>query len=266
MQSMYNILMIPYSVEEGVNALRQVSIDFPNSNLPEVLDDLRRSIALALGIPEDYIALARGGSKENKDDKISTNPRYSKMLSMVQQSLAKGVVDFIYKHLTTKYTNKDGVLVQRVEKDKIEVLFKSSTNINDKLEEERLMLKAENMSNMVQVIDSVSGSPNIPAKVNGQQFLQYWTTQFEKNPFLRNVFEMMTPEEMQQQYGPDMEPNTGDEGGQAPEEGGQERQEQPEGKGEKQQPQQGKQEVEQIVKQNPEGMSKEEEVIRNSFQ
>ena len=266
MQSMYNILMIPYSVEEGVNALRQVAIDFPNSNLPEVLDDLRRSIALALGIPEDYIALAKGGSKENKDDKISTNPRYSKMLSMVQQSLAKGVVDFIYKHLTTKYTNKDGVLVQRVEKDKIEVLFKSSTNINDKLEEERLMLKAENMSNMVQVIDSVSGSPNIPAKVNGQQFLQYWTTQFEKNPFLRNVFEMMTPEEMQQQYGPDMQPNTGDEGGQAPEEGGQEQKQQPEGKGEKQQPQQGKQEVEQIVKQNPEGMSKEEEVIRNSSQ
>ena len=260
MQSMYNILMIPYSVEEGVNALRQVAIDFPNSNLPEVLDDLRRSIALALGIPEDYIALSRGGSKENKDDKISTNPRYSKMLSMVQQSLAKGIVDFIYKHLTTRYTNEEGVLVQTVDKDKIEVLFKSSTNINDKLEEERLMLKAENMSNMVQVIDSVSGSPNIPAKVNGQQFLQYWTTEFEKNPFLRSILEPMTEEEMRAQFGDDMRPNTGDEGGNPEAEGGQ-----PEGKG-KEQPQQPKQEVEQVVKQNPEGMSKEEEVIRNSFQ
>lgn len=29
MQSMYNILMIPYSVEEGVNSLKQVAIDFP---------------------------------------------------------------------------------------------------------------------------------------------------------------------------------------------------------------------------------------------
>ena len=263
MQSMYNILMIPYSVEEGVNALRQVAIDFPNSNLPEVLDDLRRSIALALGIPEDYIALSKGGSKENKDDKISTNPRYSKMLSMVQQSLAKGVVDFIYKHLTTKYTNKDGVLVQRVEKDKIEVLFKSSTNINDKLEEERLMLKAENMSNMVQVIDSVSGSPNIPAKVKGQQFLQYWYTEFEKNPFLRTILEPMTEEEMQAQYGPDMEPNTGDEGGNSEAGGEQPQEEQPKEAQGKEQP---KQEVEQTIKQNPEGMSKEEEVIRNSFQ
>lgn len=263
MQSMYNILMIPYSVEEGVNALRQVAIDFPNSNLPEVLDDLRRSIALALGIPEDYIALSKGGSKENKDDKISTNPRYSKMLSMVQQSLARGVIDFIYKHLTTRYTNKEGILTQTVDKDKIEVLFKSSTNINDKLEEERLMLKAENMGNMVNIIDNISGSPNIPVKVKGDQFLQYWYTQFEKNPFLRDIMEPMTEEEMKAQYGPDMEPDTGDEVESPKEEGQKQGEEQPEGKGE--QPQQ-KQESEQIIKQKPDGVSKEEEVIRNSFQ
>ena len=264
MQSMYNILMIPYSVEEGVNALRQVAIDFPNSNLPEVLDDLRRSIALALGIPEDYIALAKGGSKENKDDKISTNPRYSKMLSMIQQSLGKGVVDFIYKHLTTRYTNREGVLVQTVDKDKIEVLFKSSTNINNKLEDERLMLKAENMSNMVQVIDSVSGSPNIPAKVKGKQFLQYWYSEMEKNPFLRDIFEEMTEEEMKAQYGPDMEPNTGDEG--QPQDGGQQGAQQEGGKKAEGQPQQPKQETEQVIKQPQGTVTKEEEIIRNSFQ
>lgn len=266
MQSMYNILMIPYSVEEGVNALRQVSIDFPNSNLPEVLDDLRRSIALAIGIPEDYIALARGGSKENKDDHISTNPRYSKMLSMVQQSLGKGIVDFIYKHLTTRYMDTEGVLTQRVEKDKIEVLFKSSTNINNKLEEERLMLKVENMSNMIQVIDSVAGSPSIPAKVKGDSFMQYWYTELEKNPFLRDILEPMTEEEMQAQYGPDMEPNTGDEGGQEQAEG---EQQQPQQKQEQQAPQ--KQGAEQVAKggQQPpqqQVMSKDEEMIRNSFQ
>jgi len=265
MQSMFNILMIPYSVEEGVNSLRQVAIDFPNSNLPQVLDDLRRSIALAIGIPEDYIALANG-SKENKDDHISTNPRYSKMLSMIQQSLAKGVVDFIYKHLTTRYTNSEGILTQTVDKDKIEVLFKSSTNINNKLEEERLMLKAENMSNMVNVIDSIASSPNIPAKVKGDNFLQYWYTEMEKNPFLRDIFEKMTPEEMQAQYGPDMEPNTGDEA-QGAEKGGEQPAEKPQ-KGEKQEvePQQ-KQEVEQVVKEPQETAdTKEEEVIRNTFQ
>lgn len=263
MQSMYNILMIPYSVEEGVNSLKQVAIDFPNSNLPDVLDDLRRSIALAIGIPEDYISLARGGSKENKDDHISTNPRYSKMLSMIQQSLSKGIVDFIHKHLVARYTNSEGVLTRRIEKSKIEVLFKSSTNINNKLEDERLMLKAENMSNMLNVIDTVAASPNIPAKVKSDQFFQYWYAQMEKDPHLRDILEPMSEEEMQQQYGPDMTPNTGDEN-QA--DGGEEQQSQQE-KGEKSQEQpQPKQQVEQIQKPNAEGVSQEEEIIRNSFQ
>ena len=267
MQSMYNILMIPYSVEEGVNALRQVSIDFPNSNLQEVLDNLGRSIALAIGLPEDYIALSRGGAKENKDDHISTNPRYSKMLSMIQQSLAKGATDFIYKHLTTRYTNRDGVLTQTVDKDCIEIIFKSSTNINDKLEEERLMLKAENMSNMIGVIDNVAASPNIPAKVKGEQFLQYWYAELEKNPFLRDILEPMTEEEMQAQYGSGMEPNTGDEGDLQKEggKGGQQPQQPQQAEPQPQQPPQ-QQEVEQIIKQPKEAGTKEEEILRNSFQ
>lgn len=267
MQSMYNILMIPYSVEEGVNSLKQVAIDFPNSNLPQVLDDLRRSIALALGIPEDYIAMAQGGSKENKDDKISTNPRYSKMLSMIQQSLSKGIIDFIYKHLTTRYTNQEGVLTQTVEKDKIEVLFKSSTNINNKLEDERLMLKAENMGNMVNVIDGIASSPNIPAKVVGENFLKYWYTQMEKDPFLRSVFKLMTEDEMKAQYGPD--DGSGEE---APTENQEQEVEQSKesndsekSKSFEETPQQ-KQEVEQIQRPDQEGSTKEEEIIRNTFQ
>ena len=264
MQSMYNILMVPYSVEEGVNSLRQVAIDFPNSNLPQVLDELRRSIALALGIPEDYIALSQGGAKENKDDHISTNPRYSKMLSMIQQSLAKGVVDFIYKHLTTRYTNREGVLTQTVEKDKIEVLFKSSTNINNKLEDERLMLKAENMSNMIGVIDNVAASPSIPVKVKGDNFLQYWYTEMEKNPFLRDIFDKYTEEELKAQNGETDE--EGSEGGQGNAEQPVEAptKEQPVKKVVKEEPQ--KQEVEQVVKPDQKGVSQEEEVIRNTFQ
>ena len=263
LQSMYNILMIPYSVEEGVNALKQVAVDFPASNLPEVLDTLLRSIALALGIPEEYIALIKNGAKENKDDHISTNPRYSKMLSMIQQSLSKGMVETIYKHLKAKYTNKEGVLIESIDKNKIEVLFKSSTNINNKLEDERMMLKAENASSMVSVIDTISGSPNIPVKVKGEEFLNYWKVQMEKDPHIRNIFEMMTDEEMQQMYGPDKLPGTGDEPQageqQQPDKGGEEPQQAPEDEKQVQ-----KTEVEETPE--PVENTKEEEVIRNSFQ
>ena len=263
LQSMYNILMIPYSVDEGVNALKQVAVNFPDSNLSEVLDDLRRSIALALGIPEQYIALVKGGAKENKDDHISTNPRYSKMLSMIQQSLAKGIVEFIYKHLKSRYTNAEGILTEVIDKDKIEVLFKSSTNINNKLEDERLMLKAENMQSMVSVIDTIASSPNIPAKVKGDQFLEYWRTQMEKDPHIRNMFEIMSQEEIQQMYGiPNDVPA---EGGQPQGGAPQEIQTQPAPKEEEAQgegqPQQAPPQAQQQT-----GDSQQEQVIKSTFQ
>ena len=266
MQSMYNILMIPYSVDEGVNALKRVAVDFPNSNLAEVLDTLLRSIALALGIPEEYIALIKNGAKENKDDHISTNPRYSKMLSMIQQSISKGIVEFIYKHLKARYTNKDGLLTQVVEKDKIEVLFKSSTNLNNKLDDERLMLKAENMQSMVGVIDSIAASPNIPVKVKSENFLEFWRAEMEKNPHIRDMFEMMTDEERARLYGPDLTPNTGDEGEGVDQEGApQEGDEPPQEVQTKPAP---KEEEVKVEKVQPDDNvdTKQEQVIRNTFQ
>ena len=266
MQSMYNILMIPYSVDEGVNALKQVAVDFPNSNLAEVLDTLLRSIALALGIPEEYIALIKNGAKENKDDHISTNPRYSKMLSMIQQSISKGIVEFIYKHLKARYTNKDGLLTQVVEKDKIEVLFKSSTNLNNKLEDERLMLKAENMQSMVGVIDSIAASPNIPVKVKSENFLEFWRAEMEKNPHIRDMFEMMTDEERARLYGPDLTPNTGDEGEGVEQEGAQQQADEPPQEVQtKPAPKEEEVKVEK-VQPNDNVETKQEQVIRNTFQ
>ena len=271
MQSMFNILMIPYSVDEGVNALKQVAINFPNSNLPEVLDDIRRSIALALGVPEQDLAISRGGSKETKEDVLTTNPRYSKMLSMIQQSISKGIVNFIYKHLRAKYTNSEGYLERVVDKDKIEVLFKSSTNLNDRIEDERLMLKAENMSSMVQVIDTIAQSPHIPAKVNGDQFLEYWQSQMEKDPHIRNIFELMSPEEMERFYGPDGIPNTGDETLKNDQQGNQEEQPQQRQGEEEMSPEQLEQlqqmqGSEKTPQTSPEQNTKDEEEIRNSFQ
>ena len=266
MQSMYNILMIPYSVDEGVNALKQVAVNFPDSNLADVLDTILRSIALALGIPEEYIALIKGGAKENKDDHISTNPRYSKMLSMIQQSLSKGIVEFIYKHLKARYTNSDGILTQVIDKNKIEVLFKSSTNINNKLEDERLMLKAENMQSMVGVIDTIASSPNIPAKVKGEEFLEYWKSQMEKDPHIRNIFEILSEEEMQRLYGPDMTPGTGDEGDEEDtEEKPVKQQEQPP---QEVQTKPSKEEEVEVnkVRPNDNVSTEQEQVIRNSFQ
>jgi hypothetical protein len=125
------------------------------------------------------------------------------------------------------------------------------------------MLKAENMSSMVGVIDSVAASPNIPAKVNGEEFLEYWRTQMEKDPHIRNIFTPLSDKEMQKLYVPDMTPGTGDEGEGAPEEQGQ-----PQPKQQEQAPQ-GEEEQKTVVKEEPveeEPDTRQEQIIRNSFQ
>ena len=130
------------------------------------------------------------------------------------------------------------------------------------------MLKVENMSNTLNLVDDIASSPNVPVKVKGDNFLQYWHAELEKNPFLRDIFEKMTPEEMKAQFGPDETPSTGDEA-QGAEEGGKQPAEKPQ-KGEKEvvkEPDEGgKQEVEQVVKEPQEAGTQEEQIIRNTFQ
>jgi hypothetical protein len=188
------------------------------------------------------------------------------MLSMIQQSISKGIVEFIYKHLKARYTNRDGILTQVVEKDKIEVLFKSSTNLNNKLEDERLMLKAENMQSMVGVIDSIAASPNIPVKVKSENFLEFWRAEMEKNPHIRDMFEMMSEEERARLYGPDLTPNTGVEGGEVDQEGAQQQADEPPQEVQtKPAPKEEEVKVEK-VQPNDNVETKQEQVIRNTFQ
>lgn len=202
LQSMQQIQLVPYSVEEGTNSMRQVSITYSDSDLTDKINDLRKSIALAVGVPESYLTSSSYlGNKETKEDSLLTNPRYSRMLSNIQQLIAKGIIDLIYKHLTAKYTNAEGIVTQSIDREKIEVLFKSATNLNDRLEDENLLLNAETVGSLVNVIDTMAASPNIPLKVKGEKMLEFWKEQMDKEPHIRDMFELMTPEEQEAMYG-----------------------------------------------------------------
>ena len=131
------------------------------------------------------------------------------------------------------------------------------------------MMKAENISSMVTVVDTIAASANIPAKIVGKEFIEYWKIQMEKDPHLRNILEEMTPEEMEQTYGPDQIPNTGDEPKGLPNEVQNNQQQVPPEEAQ-QVPQQPQEEVEtktEVKSRNtsPKADTKEEEEIRSSF-
>lgn len=202
LKNMNTIELIPYDVENNANAMRQIMLNYGETNLIEKINDVRKTIAMAVGIPEQYISTTTyNGQKDTKEDTIQTNPCYSMMLSRVQILIAKGIRDFAYDHLRVKYSNEAGILKRDIDKDKIEVIFQSSTNLNDRLENESMMLRGEMMSSLLSVIDSVAGSPNIEVKVITDNFLGMWRDQFRSNPSVRDIFERQTAEDIKIQRG-----------------------------------------------------------------
>ena len=198
MSSMSKIEFIPYSVEEGTNSVRQIEVDYPENKLSDILNNIRKVIALSVGIPEQNLSTSTDGLKNNKEDNITTNPMYSRMLSRIQQLLAKGIRETFYKHLKYKYSNEQGLLTKSIDKDKIEILFNATTNLNDRLEDEGLLLKAETVGSMLGVIEEIASSVNIPVKVRGDMIIEYWKRQMYKDVYLRDCIELMTPEEQKQ--------------------------------------------------------------------
>ena len=210
LQQMNSVELIPYSAEDSTNAMSQIKLDYGDNNLSEKINDLRKIIALAVGIPEQYISTSTYmGQKDTKEDTIQTNPRYSMMLSRIQQLLAKGIREVCYSHLKSKFCSPESVLRRTVEKEKIEVIFKSCTNLNDRLENENMMLRAETMGSLLAVIDNVAGSPHLPIKVKPEKFIRMWQEQLRNNPHIRDMFELMTTSEHEQnREDAGFEPNT----------------------------------------------------------
>jgi len=71
--------------------------------------------------------------------------------------------------------------------------------LNSRLENENMILNAEAMSNLLGMVDGVATSQNINVKVITDQFLELWKKEFAKVPAVRDIFEPMTEEEIQQQ-------------------------------------------------------------------
>ena len=200
LQYMQQIELVPYSQDEGTNTMRQIQVNYKDSNLTDKINNLRKIIAQAVGIPESYLAtMTYQGAKDTKEDALHTNPRFSRMLTKIQQLIAKGIRDVIYKHLKFQYSNTEGVCTRKIDKDNIEVLFDSATNLNSRLENENMILNAQAMSDLLGMVDAVATSQNIHVKVETKNFLNLWKKEFAKLPEVRDIFVEMTEEEIEEQ-------------------------------------------------------------------
>jgi hypothetical protein len=189
MEHLKQIQLIPHSTEGGINSIQQINLNQGESNLSEKLNDIKRTIALAVGIPEHY--LASTPLVMDKNDSISTNSRYSRMLSGIQQSLARGIVEFIHKHLRYRFSKRDndGIMYLQHELDRsnIDVRFKSITNVDNRLEKEQMLLTANTLAQIIGVLDTITGSPNINLVADTDKTLEFLKDELQQHPKLRDI-------------------------------------------------------------------------------
>ena len=254
MQSMNKLEFVPFSVEEGTNAIKQVEVKFAENNLNDILNDLRKSIAMSVGIPEQAFSTDSAGVRGTKEDNITTNPTYSKVLTCIQQLIAKGMRDMLYKHLKYRYMNEQGICTMNIDKSCIEVLFSSTVNLNDRLEDENMLLKAETVGRMLSVVEGVASSGVIPVKIAGQCIVDYWKAQVNKDVNLRNALVLMTEEEQRQLQLMTSGGYIGDEG---------DIEEEPDADVEDEQPKHDKDDIEDTIDKKEETVNKEEEATQD---
>jgi len=176
LEKMNEVMLVPYDVENGANRLQQVELSYTQTDLSEKLNHLLIRIARAIPIPESTIASSV--IKEGKEEALSFDPAFSRMISSVQQNLSDGLKELEYRNLVKANSALDSsgeeYLLRHIDKDFIDIRFTSTTNLDDRLERQLLLLTSESFSSLISNADIVGGSPNLPIKVNPEPILKVW--------------------------------------------------------------------------------------------
>jgi hypothetical protein len=209
LESARKLLLVPRaSSGANDNKLEPIKVDYGDTDLSKKLNDTRKTIALAVGVPEYYVAISSGGTKDTKEDSLLTNPTYSGMLTKIQQLVAKGLTDLIFKHLKYLYMNEDGVVTETLDKDKIETEFKSATSLNNRLENEEMMLNVEAAGNLIGLAENIAASPVLNATIDDNEFMETWQLLTARYPHVRKLIRLMTKEEIAKKNAENGDTNT----------------------------------------------------------
>jgi len=120
LQSASRIKVIPNHAD-GKGAITQIRFDYDNSDLNNRINDIRKGIAMSMGVPSFY--LSYGDQLLGKTDMLKVYSAYARKLVGIQTSFGEGIKNLIYKHLI--HTGNHFPI-----KNNIKVKFKSVTNLD----------------------------------------------------------------------------------------------------------------------------------------
>jgi hypothetical protein len=171
--------VIPKFADEK-GAIEQIKFEYDNSDLNNRINDVRKNIAMAVGVPSFY--LSYGDQMLGKNEMLKVYSSYAKKLVSLQTSFGNGIKSILYKHLYHKeyYVNMND----------IDVKFKSIVNV-DFFDDLEIMLGAVGaLKDLFAVIEQISASDQFGIVADDEKIIDFYNTFMASFPNLQGIFKL----------------------------------------------------------------------------
>ena len=165
---------------DGKGGIEQIQFNFDSSDLNNRINDVRKNIALAMGVPSFY--LAYGDQLLGKTDMLKVYSAYSTKLVNIQTCYGNGIKDIMWKHLFHKG--------YYVEKNDIKVKFKSVTNVDLMDDMEVIVAVMTTLKDFVALLNEISSSDQIALEVDSKELLEFFKMYTAAFPKMQKVLKL----------------------------------------------------------------------------
>lgn len=171
------IKVVPRMTDSKGN-IEQVKFDFDNTDLNNRISDVRKNIALAIGVPSFY--LSYGDQMVNKPEMLKIYSSYSRKLISIQNNFANGIRGLVYKHLFYKgyYINESNIKVK----------FKSITNVDMLDDIEVLVAVMTTLRDFFSLAGEISASEQFNIVAEESKLLDFFDSFTSSFPKLQGIF------------------------------------------------------------------------------
>lgn len=173
------IRVVPRMTDSKGN-IEQIRFDFDNTDLNNRINDIRKNIALAIGVPSFY--LSYGDQMLNKTEMLKVYSAYSRKLINIQNNFGNGIRNIIYKHLFYKgYYVSEG---------NIKIKFKSITNVDMLDDIEVLVAVMTTLRDFFGLASEIEASEQFGITADQDKLIDFFDSFTSSFPKLQGMFKL----------------------------------------------------------------------------
>jgi hypothetical protein len=171
------VVVLP-SIGNTKGSIQTLAIDSEKESNSDKEEQLRKSIALTIGLPFYYLSL-QGENGMSRLESLKLFARYSRKLNALQDCIIDGVRELLQLHLSD--------LGFIVDADDILIEMRQITNVELLDSMEYLVALTQAINDLLGIINMLNDNPNIDIGVDSEKLLEFLNKLFSEFPGCENL-------------------------------------------------------------------------------